>query len=158
MKPEPNPFVRRVTTPLVAISALFVLAGGYIHLREWLDTYRAVPASLPGAEVVRIGFPLNAGTSVLVATALVVTAIVWPQLVPKAVLAALVFEVSSLAALILSRTGSLAGWMEPVWNSGASQARAVEVAAIVALLALAAVLAAQNRAYSRLVAAPTLVD
>src|SRR4051812_41373092 len=49
--------MRRVTTPLILIAALFVLAGGYVHLREWQDTYRSLPSIVPGRDVVRIGFP-----------------------------------------------------------------------------------------------------
>ena len=44
---------------LIVVAAVFVAAEG-IHLREWLDTYRHVPASVPGAAVVRVGFPVNA--------------------------------------------------------------------------------------------------
>lgn len=59
----------RPAAPLLLLSGVFVAAGGFVHLREWLVTYRHVPTSLPGAEVVRIGFVINAAVSaVLVLT------------------------------------------------------------------------------------------
>ncbi|MEY2403444.1 MAG: hypothetical protein QOD38_995, partial [Acidimicrobiaceae bacterium] len=46
---------------------------------------------------------------------------------------------ASLGSLILSRTGSVLGWKEPVWTDGANQARAVEIVALVALAGVIAV-------------------
>jgi len=142
--------LRRRTTPLVLAAAAFIAAGGYIHLREWLDTYRDLPSGVPGSAVVRVGFPINVGLSVLLAVALVVTLFAGRRLAPLVIAAAVAFEAGSLAALILSRTGSLAGWMEPVWTRGANQTRAVEIGAIVALAAAAAMAAAQRRSSARI--------
>ena len=53
---------------------------------------------------------------------------------------------TSLIALIISRTGALAGWMEPVWTHGANQTRAVEIGALAALTSVAALAARRHRA------------
>jgi hypothetical protein len=125
--------------PLVFAAASLVAAGGFIHLREWLDTYRHVPSSVPGSAVVRVGFPLSAGLSLLVAIALLITLVRRRWLAPFVVGAAIVFEASSLMTLMLSRTGDVFGWTEPVWTHGANQTRAVEIGAIAVLAALIAV-------------------
>jgi hypothetical protein len=136
----------KATTVLLLVAAGFVGAGGFIHLREWLDTYRNVPASVPGADVVRVGFPVNATFSALIAVALIVTAFVASRrLIALVAAIALVFQAGSLAALILSRTGSILGWSEPVWSPAANQTRVVEIAALVALTAAIALVAVQNR-------------
>ncbi len=139
------PLLRRPTTPLVVAAAAFVGAGGFIHLRDWLDIYRRVPASAPGAAVVRVGFPINAGLSLLLAVALVVTMFAFRRFAPLVVGASVVFEAGSLGVLILSRTGNVAGWMEPVWTDGANQTRAVEIGAMAALAAVVAVVALRHR-------------
>jgi hypothetical protein len=63
-----------VAAPLLLSAALFTAAGGYVHLREWVHTYRAIPASAPGSALVRIGFPVNAAASAVLALALVACA------------------------------------------------------------------------------------
>jgi hypothetical protein len=124
---------KATTLPLLAAAA-FVGAGGFIHLREWRDTYRHIPASVPGADVVRIGFPLNAGLSAVLGVALVVAAFAASRaLIGLVAVAAAVFQAGSLATLILSRTGSVLDWSEPIWNPAANQTRAVEIGALVAL-------------------------
>ena len=128
----------RFTTPMVVLSAMFIGAGGFVHLREWLDVYREVPASAPGAAVVRIGFPLNAAASLLLVISLVLVFRRPSRLTQPVILAAIAFQAASLATLIATRVGSVFGWSEPTWTPGAEQTRAVEAAAIVALLALAA--------------------
>lgn len=117
---------------------MYVAAGGFVHLREWSDTYRDVPASAPGALVVRIGFPLNAAASVLLVVALAV--VVWrrSRLTQPVILATIALQVASLGVLIGTRVDSVLGWSEPVWTIAADQTRAVEIAAIVTLLLLAA--------------------
>lgn len=137
--------MHRRTTPLVLVAALFVAAGGFIHLRDWLDIYRSVPSSVAGAGVVRFGFPVNVGVSVVLAVALVVTVFRWRRFAPAVVGATVVFQAASLAALIISRTGSLAGWMEHAWTVGANQTRAVEIGAMAALAAVVAIVAMQRR-------------
>jgi hypothetical protein len=135
----------RITSLLAAAAALLVLLGGYVHAREWLDTYRHVPGGVDGAFVVKVGFPVNAATSVVLAVALLACVVRWHRHLPLAVAATFAFEAASLATLILSRTGSVLGWAEPDWTNGANQARMVEVGALLALGALAAVLTARRR-------------
>ena len=125
---------------------MFVLAGGAVHLREWLETYRDVPAAVPGSAVVRVGFLVHAATSVVLAVAIAVVAARarfgrwW---VRGVALAAIGLQLSSLAALFLSRTdGGFLRWMEEGWSTGATQTLAIEVAAV-ALLALWATRAAR---------------
>ena len=123
---------------MVAISAMFIAAGGFIHLREWLDLYRHVPADSPGAAVVRLGFPLNAAASLILVIALIVTIRRPSRLTQPLFLSAIAFQAASLATLIATRNGSVLGWTEPSWTPGAEQTRAVEIAAIAALVAVAA--------------------
>lgn len=130
-------------------AALFVAAGGFVHIREWVDLYRDLPAGTPGAAVVRVGFPVNAALSAVIAVALVVAAFRGLRLAGYVVGGALLFQAGSLTVLILSRTGSLFGWAEPVWTRGADQARAVEIGALVCLLAITVVTAAQRRQATR---------
>lgn len=137
--------MRRTTTPLVLAAAMFVGAGGFAHLREWLDTYRDVPADAPGAAVVRVGFPINAGLSVLLVAALVLTVFRFRRFQPYVLVGAILFQAGSLATLILSRTGSLFGWAEPVWTVGADQIRAVEIGALVSLAAVVALSVSERR-------------
>lgn len=129
---------------MAIMSALFVAAGGLIHLREWLELYRHVPASVPGAAVVRVGFPVNTGLSLLVAVSLI-AAVLWRRSwAPHVVVAAAILQAGSLATLVATRTGSVLGWTEPAWTTGAKEALAVEIGAIVTLFAVA-VLGAQQR-------------
>lgn len=125
--------MRRLTLPLLLLSAALTAAGGAVHLRDWLRTYRAVPWEVPGAWVVRVGFPLNAAASLLFALLLVVVAVRLPRIRLLAVAAAIAFQAASLAALVLSRHGGVFGWTEPGWTMEARQIRAIELAAIVAL-------------------------
>ena len=133
-------------------AALFTAAGGYIHVREWLETYRHLPASVPGSAVVRIGFPINAAVSFALAAALVATAYRAHRFQLLAIGASILFEAGSLASLIISRTGSLFGWMEPVWTHGADQTRAVEIGALLCLAAVS-VIAATHQTHAVLVTA-----
>jgi hypothetical protein len=142
----------RLTAPLMLSAALFTAAGGYIHLREWLDTYRHVPAGVPGSAVVRIGFPINVAVSFVLAAALLATTYRLHRLASLAVGATILFEAASLASLIISRTGSLFGWTEPVWTNGADQTRAVEIGALLCLAAVS-VIAATNQTKAVLVTA-----
>lgn len=127
---------RRPLTPLLTIAAAFVAAGGVIHLREWLDVYRYVPASIPGAVVVRAGFPINAAVSMLLAAGLIGVVVLSGPATRLVVWAAVAFEAGSLGTLIASRTGSVFGWMEPGWSAAASQTRAVEIGALLTLSAV----------------------
>lgn len=125
----------RHRAPLVLASAAFIVAGGYIHAREWLDTYRDVPAEAAGSVVVRVGFPVNAIVSLLVAAALVLTLFAGHRFGRWVVIGAIAFQAASLAVLIGTRVGSVLGWAEPIWTVGADQTRAVEIGALVALTA-----------------------
>ena len=134
-----------LATPLVAIAAAFVAAGGWVHLREWLETYRDVPADAPGAAVVTVGFPIHVVLSVLAVAALVGALVRWQRLLPLAILGTALFQAGALASLILTRTGGLFGWSEPVWTRGAEQTRAVEIGALVALALAGALLTLARR-------------
>ncbi len=135
-----NRLTVRSTTPLVVAAAAFVAAGGYVHATEWLDVYRDVPASVPGAEVVTIGFPVHVAASVVAVAALAVTAWSRPRLLGAVVAATAAFQAGALAVLILTRTGTVLGWTEPTWNDAANTSRAVEIGALVCLAALGTLL------------------
>lgn len=123
----------RRDAPLALVAGLLTLAGGVVHLREWLNVYRDLSADVPGSAVVRAGFPLNAAVSLVLASALVVTAIVARRLALPVRLATIVFMALSLVVLVLSRTVGVVGWMEEGWSPAAAQALAVEIAAVVVL-------------------------
>lgn len=125
--------MRRLTTPLILIASLFVVAGGYVHLREWQDTYRSLPALVPGRDVVRIGFPINAALSLALALALVLTVFRFRRVVPVILAGAIAFQIGSLAAVVISRNTSLFGWMESTWTLGARQSVALEIGALLNL-------------------------
>ncbi|WP_436793666.1 hypothetical protein [Actinospongicola halichondriae] len=135
-----NRLTTRLTTPLVVASVAFVAAGGYVHLTEWLDVYRDVPSSVPGAEVVTIGFPVHVAMSVVAVVALAATAWRAQRLLWVVVAATAMFQAGALAVLILSRTGTVLGWTEPTWNDAANTSRAVEIGALVCLATLGALL------------------
>lgn len=136
--------LRDPLTSVLALAAVFVAAGGYVHLREWLDVYRHYPADLSGVEVVRVGFVINAGASAVLAIALLAAAFLGRRAVLGIVAAAALFQAASLAALIQSRRGTVLGWMEVGWSRGAAQTRAVEIGALL-VLAAAATLAVSVR-------------
>ena len=126
---------RHTALPVAIAAAAFVVANGWIHLREWLDVYRDLPAAVPGAALVQIGFPLNAALSVLGAVALLV-AVLRHRYVGAAIVANVAVQAGSLAALVITRRGTLLGWTEPVWNVAAEQTRAVELGALACLALL----------------------
>lgn len=130
---------RSVSRSILSLVALYTAAGGYVHMQEWLDGYRNIPSGVPGSWVVRVGFPVNAAAAAIVAVALVVAAVRRRGGVP-ALLAAVGLSAGTLSMLIATRTGSVFGWAEPVWTSGANQARAVAIGALV-LAAMGAVTA-----------------
>lgn len=131
----------RFTAPLLVAAALFVAAGGYVHLREWLDTYRHVPAEASGSAVVRVGFPINAAVSALLTIALAYNAWRRTRYATHVIMAALAFQAVSLGVLVATRTGTFLGWSEPSWTTGADQTRAVQIGALVMLAAVPAVTA-----------------
>jgi len=122
-----------VRTFLRLFGALAVLAGGLLHLKIWNSDYRgsALPASaVPGTWVVKVGFPAQAAVSVgvVILLLLVRRPIIW--------VLALLVELGSILALVLSRQASIFGWKDAVWNSNAKQVLVVEVLAVAALTVL----------------------
>jgi hypothetical protein len=124
--------------PLLLSAAAYTLAGGYVHLRAWLDVYRHVPTQIPGAWVVRLGFPSTAAASVVLAAALALAATRFPKLAIPAVAATTLFQIGSLGVLVATRVGSAFGWTESGWTGAAGQIRAAEAGAL-AMLGLTAV-------------------
>lgn len=129
---------------LFAVSAM-TAASGYVHGREWLDTYRDVPSAAPGSWLVRIGFPVHTVTSIALAATLMVVAVTLVRVMWPAVVAAIAFHAASLALVVATRKGSVFGWSEPVWTSGAVQSRALAIGALLGLASLIAVLAATGQ-------------
>ena len=136
------PFYARL---LLAAAAVFVAAGGFVHAREWLETYRNVPAEVAGSAVVRIGFPINVVISLLVVAALGWCALKRSRFTLHVAAAAAVFQLGSLAALVVSHRGSLFGWTEPTWTLGAQQTLAVEIGALVSLAGFALIALLERR-------------
>ncbi len=126
----------KLTTPLAVAAALFVAAGGFVHAREWLDTYRDVPSNVPGVEVVSIGFPVTAALSAIVVLLLVGSAIWRPVWLRTIAVLTFGWQAVSIGALVLSREDSVFGWMEPTYTLGAEQTLAVEIGAMVCTAAL----------------------
>ena len=127
------------------VAAAFALAGGWVHLREWLDGYRDVPASAPGSAVVRLGFPVSAALAVLLTLALLASLRASRRLRWSVLGAAAVFEVASLVAVVLTRQGTLFGWTEPQWTLGAEQTALAAAGSLVGLVATAAIVALRPR-------------
>lgn len=122
-----------VTRPALFFAAAYTLLGGAVHLDQWLNGYRRIPSAVPGAWVVRLGFPMQALTSGVLALALVVVALRLPRLAVPAIAASVGFQLSTLGLIIATRMGSVFGWSEPVWTPGANLARAAAIGALVML-------------------------
>ena len=101
-------------------TAAFVVVGGLVHLQLWRSGYRAIPSVGPL-------FALNAAVSAVVAVAVLV------RRDGRVQAAAVVLAVSSLAALLASRTVGLLGFTEQAWTDRAVQAVTAELGAIVAV-------------------------
>lgn len=140
-----SPVERRFTAPLIFSASALVAAAGFVHLREWLNTYRHIPASAPGAAVVRVGFPVNAAISAGLVLALLATIFFVRRIAPLIIAGAVAFEAASLAILIASRTGTVFGWAEPFRTRGVDQSLALEIGALVVLMATMGVRTLQNR-------------
>ncbi len=145
MSSNPDRRPARVRTALLLAAAALTAWGGYVHLREWLDFYRKLPADIPGSAVVRVGFPVNAAISAVLAVLLVVCALRGGRLERYVVGGAFLFQVLSLAALVVTRNGSLFGWSEATWSGAANQARLAEMATMVSLSAAVAIAAVAGR-------------
>ena len=127
-----------VGTALWVLSGVAVLAGGLLHLKIWNDQYKDLPSAVPGRNVVKLGFPVNAAASLIVALALVAVALGAVAVIRRYVVpVALALEVASLAALIQSRRGTFFDWSEKGWSSNAKQVLIVEIVATVLLVAAA---------------------
>jgi hypothetical protein len=129
--------MRPAVLPLTIMSAVPLVTGGALHLRDWVRTYRAIPWEVPGAWVVRVGFPVNAAVSAVLAGLLLAAAAGRWSWLRFAVAGAIAFQVSSIVALVLSRQGSFLGWAEPVWTVESRQILAVELLTVLALAAAA---------------------
>lgn len=127
--------MRRPMLVLLVLATALVAAGGALHLRDWLSTYRGVPWEVPGAWVVRVGFLVNAAVSVVVGVGLVAATVRFRRLLGVATLAAIGFQLASIAAVVLSRHGGVFGWVERGWTTQARQVLAIEIAAVVVLIA-----------------------
>lgn len=145
MNPTRSARHARLVAPLIAAAALFTAAGGFVHMREWLNSYRHLPTSVPGSAVVRLGFPINAASSAALVVALLVCLFVPRRFVTPVVWATALFQASSLIFLFASRTSNVFGWSETVWTVGASETRAVEIGALLLLVAVLVADAANRR-------------
>lgn len=131
---------------LLVSGAVLTAAGAFVHLREWLDTYRDLPAGVPGSWLVRLGFPVYVVIGVVLTAMLLVASVSLGRLVMYVSASAVMFHGVALAMLIASRTGTVFGWTEPQWTTAAEQSRAVEIGA---LLFLSASIASDLRARGR---------
>jgi hypothetical protein len=96
-----------------------ILSGGAVHLNLWVTGYREIPYIGPlfflnvlGS--IAVGFLVATGTR------------------PLSAVAGIAFSAGSLAALVLSRTVGLFGFME-AWTPPARQTLAAELGAVVLL-------------------------
>lgn len=143
------PSREKAIRPLLFASIAYVIAGGAIHLSEWVDGYRRIPSAVPGSWVVRIGFPVNAGISVVLAAALLYVLLRPGRLLIPVVAANFAFQAGSLAMLIATRMTSVFGWSEPSWTPGANRARGAEIGALLVLSLTALCWASLGRNRSR---------
>lgn len=102
------------------LAAVLLLVGGAVHLELWRGGYRAIPYIGPL-------FLANVVASLALAVALVVRA------GRPVLLAAGGLAVTSLAALVMSRTVGVLGFMESGWTVQAMRTVAAEVGALVTL-------------------------
>lgn len=104
-------------------AAVFVLAGGLVHLQLWDSGYRAVPYIGPL-------FVANGVVSAALALAVLV------RRFRPVVLGGIAFSLATLVALVMSRTVGVLGFTERAWTDQAVRATTAEVGAIVAFAAL----------------------
>lgn len=125
-------------TILRVSTAVLVLAGGFIHFRLWQQQYKDLPAAVPGRWVVRTGFPVNAASSVLLALGLLAVGFrLFARVRLLVLVGALAFEAGSIAILSTTRYRAVFGWLEKGdWSTGPKRAIAVEILAVLALLAV----------------------
>lgn len=118
--------------PLSALAAVLVAAGGIWHAVLWQDRYRDLPSQIPGVSVVKVGFPINAVASIVIAVLLVL--LVGRLII---ILAALALQLGSIAALVDARTAVVLGWEDKVWDTPAVGVLALELVASALLVGLA---------------------
>ena len=122
------------------LAAVAVAAGGLLHLQIWSSDYQDLPSEVPGAWVVKQGFPANVAASALIALALLLTAFgVLTVVRTWSALAALAVEVGSIGALVLSRGPGFFGWTEKGYDGDAKKVLIVEVIAVLLAVATVAV-------------------
>jgi hypothetical protein len=101
-------------------AGIMLAAGGFVHFVLWQDGYQGIP-------YIGTLFVANVVASVVVALALVATGD------RRVALAAAVLSVTSLGALVLSRTTGLLGFTETAWTREALQAVAAEIGVLAAI-------------------------
>ena len=128
-------------------SAVGVLAGGLLHLKVWDSDYRDLPdGRIPGLWVVKTGFPLNAAASVVVAGLVVAVALgALPAIRRLAAPAALLVELGSIIALVMSRGSGIFDWTEKGYEGDAKQILVVEIVSSVLLVATIAYAIVRHR-------------
>jgi hypothetical protein len=120
-EPAGSPIRRLLTTTLLTAGALLVAGSALIHLYLWADGYRHVPSIGPL-------FMAQGIVGLVLAVALVA--------LPRPVVAALgaSFLLASAAALLISATAGLFGFMDTLDAPWASTSLVVEAVGAVALL------------------------
>ncbi len=101
-------------------AATLLLVGGFVHLQLWQDGYRAIPNIGPL-------FLVNVAAAALIAVALVIRPSRW------IVVAGVGFALTSLGALVMSRTVGLLGFTERMWTDEAFRTVAAEIGATVGI-------------------------
>lgn len=138
-------------TILALLAAAAVAAGGVLHVLLWDERYRTadqLPSEVPGAWVVKTGFPVNGALSILLALVLAAFAFGFIiRLGRLAVLGAIALEVGSIVALVLSNGDGFFKWTEK-GDSDSSRVLRLEIAAIVLLVATLLVDMVRSRAFS----------
>lgn len=128
-------------------SALGTLAGGLLHLQVWNSDYQDLPdGRIPGLWVVKTGFPINAVASVVVAAAVVAVAFGLLATVRRlAAPAALLLQLGSIVALVMSRGSGIFDWTEKGYGGDAKRILVVEIATSVLLVVTIVYAVARHR-------------
>lgn len=115
-------------------AAVFVSAGGLVHLQLWRSGYRGIPYVGPL-------FVADVAASAVLALLVALLVVVGrrrgaARLVRAVAVAGIAFSLSSLAALVMSRTVGVLGFTEPEWTNQAIRATTAEIGAVVAFAVL----------------------
>lgn len=116
-------------------AAAFVVVGGLVHLQLWRSGYKSIP-------YIGSWFIANVVVSAVLAVVVIAVNNAWVNL------AGVLFSLSSLVALVMSRTTGLLGFTERAWTDQAVRATTAEFGAIVAF---AVILVAARRRMPALV-------